>query len=144
MFAQDLIPQMFSNIKSLFKLHHDFFLPRLEERLRDWEEQEQQERRIGDIMTSFAPFLKMYAEYVRNFDHATNLISTMSLKSPRFVAIIDEIQVVKKKSHQWRFRETNRKCIFEHAAIAPVRPFESSTSHADTDPTSSSLRNVIT
>lgn len=95
MFQQDLIPQMFSNIKSLFKLHHDFFLPRLEERLRDWEEQEQQERRIGDIMTSFAPFLKMYAEYVRNFDHATNLISTMSLKSPRFVAIIDEIQVVK-------------------------------------------------
>ena len=93
MFAQDLIPQMFSNIKSLFKLHHDFFLPKLEERLREWEEQEQQERRIGDIMTSFAPFLKMYAEYVRNFDHATNLISTMSLKSPRFVAIIDEIQV---------------------------------------------------
>lgn len=93
MFAQDLIPQMFSNIKSLFKLHHDFFLPRLEERLGEWEEQEQQERRIGDIMTSFAPFLKMYAEYVRNFDHATNLISTMSLKVPRFAGIIDEIQV---------------------------------------------------
>ncbi|XP_046449862.1 FYVE, RhoGEF and PH domain-containing protein 4-like isoform X3 [Daphnia pulex] len=99
MFAQDLIPQMFSNIKSLFKLHHDFFLPRLEERLREWEEQEQQERRIGDIMTSFAPFLKMYAEYVRNFDHATNLISTMSLKSPRFVAIVDEIQQLPQCGH---------------------------------------------
>lgn len=93
MFAQELIPQMFSNIKSLFKLHHDFFLPRLEERMREWERQEQAERRLGDIMTSFAPFLKMYAEYVRNFDHATNLISGMMLKSPRFAAIIDEIQV---------------------------------------------------
>ena len=89
MFAQELIPQMFSNIKSLFKLHHDFFLPRLEERVSRWE----QERRIGDIMTNFAPFLKMYAEYVRNFDHATHLISTMTLKSSRFAAIIDEIQV---------------------------------------------------
>lgn len=96
MFAQDLIPQMFSNIKSLFKLHHDFFLPRLEERLADWDGHEQpEERRIGDIMTSFAPFLKMYAEYVRNFDHATNLISTTSLKVPRFAAIIDEIQVTR-------------------------------------------------
>lgn len=94
MFAADLIPQMFSNIKSLYKLHHDFFLPRLEERLRDWDDQSQAERRIGDIMTSFAPFLKMYAEYVRNFDHATNLISTMSLKVPRFAAVIDEIQVI--------------------------------------------------
>ncbi|KAI9564736.1 hypothetical protein GHT06_008477 [Daphnia sinensis] len=99
MFAQDLIPQMFSNIKSLFKLHHDFFLPRLEERLRDWEDQEQEERRIGDIMTSFAPFLKMYAEYVRNFDHATNLISSMSLKSPRFLAIVDEIQQLPQCGH---------------------------------------------
>ena len=38
MFPQELIPQMFSNIKSLFKLHHDFLLPQLEERMRTWEE----------------------------------------------------------------------------------------------------------
>lgn len=88
MFGQELIPQMFSNIKSLFKLHHDFLLPRLEERMCHWDT----ERRIGDIMTNFAPFLKMYAEYVRNFDHATHLLSTMTLKSSRFAAIIEDIQ----------------------------------------------------
>jgi RhoGEF domain len=76
MFNQELIPQMFSNIKSLFKLHHDFLLPQLEERIRQWEVEDQgpEQRRIGDIFVSFAPFLKMYAEYVRNFDHATNLL----------------------------------------------------------------------
>lgn len=93
MFQQELIPQMFSNIKSLFKLHHDFFLPRLEERMQLWETEQPDRRRIGDIMASFAPFLKMYAEYVRNFDHAAHLITTMSAKSSRFAAIIDEIQV---------------------------------------------------
>jgi FYVE/RhoGEF/PH domain-containing protein 1 len=93
MFQQELIPQMFSNIKSLFKLHHDFFLPRLEERMQSWETEQPDCRRIGDIMVSFAPFLKMYAEYVRNFDHAAHLIASMSAKSARFAAIIDEIQV---------------------------------------------------
>ena len=95
MFPQELIPQMFSNIKSLFKLHHDFFLPKLEERLSQWDdENEESNRRIGDIMTSFAPFLKMYAEYVRHFDHATNLIRSMTLKCPRFATLVDEIQVI--------------------------------------------------
>ena len=50
MFNQELIPQMFSNIKSLFKLHHDFLLPQLEERIRQWEVEDQgpEQRRIGD------------------------------------------------------------------------------------------------
>ena len=100
MFGQELIPQMFSNIKSLFKLHHDFFLPRLEERMRHWDTQD---RRIGDIMTNFAPFLKMYAEYVRNFDHATHLLTSMTLKSSRFAAIIDDIQVPHLHTNSFKF-----------------------------------------
>nr|XP_045599519.1 uncharacterized protein LOC123758831 [Procambarus clarkii] len=87
MFPHDVIPHMFSNVKSIYKLHHDFLLPQLEERMAQWE----QNRRIGDIMKSFAPFLKMYTEYVRNFDNAMTLINQWQAKCPRFAAIMDEI-----------------------------------------------------
>lgn len=55
----------------------------------DWEKMPT----IGDIITNFAPFLKMYAEYVRNFDHASKLIATMTAKCSRFSNLVDEIQV---------------------------------------------------
>ncbi|XP_047491749.1 uncharacterized protein LOC125040976 isoform X3 [Penaeus chinensis] len=87
LFPADIIPQMFSNVKSIYKLHHDFLLPQLEERMAQWE----QNRRIGDIMKSFAPFLKMYTEYVRNFDNAMTIINAWQAKCPRFSAIMDEI-----------------------------------------------------
>ncbi|XP_045118283.1 FYVE, RhoGEF and PH domain-containing protein 4-like isoform X3 [Portunus trituberculatus] len=87
MFPPDVILHMFSNIKSIYKLHHDFLLPQLEERMAQWEHN----RRIGDIMKNFAPFLKMYTEYVRNFDNAMTLINQWQAKCPRFAAIMDDI-----------------------------------------------------
>lgn len=45
MFPQDMVPQMFSNIKSIYKFHHDFLLPQLEERMKNWEK----ESRIGTV-----------------------------------------------------------------------------------------------
>jgi FYVE/RhoGEF/PH domain-containing protein 1 len=47
----------------------------------------------GDIMKNFAPFLKLYTEYVKNFDSAMNIISALAAKSQRFAAIMDEIHV---------------------------------------------------
>lgn len=44
-------------------------------------------------MKTNAPFLKLYTEYVRNFDHAMNLINTWMEKSPKFSCLIKEIQV---------------------------------------------------
>lgn len=44
-------------------------------------------------MKSFAPFLKMYTEYVRNFDNAMTLINQWQAKCPRFAAIMDDIHV---------------------------------------------------
>ncbi|XP_031788464.1 FYVE, RhoGEF and PH domain-containing protein 1 [Nasonia vitripennis] len=88
MFPPDTVQQMFSNIKSIYKFHNDFLLPQLETRIEAWDA----DPRIGDIMKNFAPFLKMYTEYVKNFDYAINLISTLQQKVPRFAAIINEIQ----------------------------------------------------
>ncbi|XP_062451227.1 FYVE, RhoGEF and PH domain-containing protein 2 isoform X2 [Rhea pennata] len=48
--------------------------------------------RIGDVIQKLAPFLKMYGEYVKNFDKAMELITIWSEKSPRFQELIDDIQ----------------------------------------------------
>lgn len=44
-------------------------------------------------MKDFAPFLKMYSEYVQNFDNSINLINLYREKNVRFMNIINEIQV---------------------------------------------------
>lgn len=49
--------------------------------------------RIGDILQKLAPFLKMYGEYVKNFDRAMELVNTWMERSAQFKAIIQEIQV---------------------------------------------------
>ena len=36
MFPDEVIPQMFSNIKSIYQFHHDFLLPQLEKRMSEW------------------------------------------------------------------------------------------------------------
>ena len=51
MFAPELVPQMFSNVKSIYKLHNDFLLPQLQERLRHWD----QCPRIGQIVRHELP-----------------------------------------------------------------------------------------
>ena len=43
-------------------------------------------------MKKFAPFLKLYSEYVKNFDHAMNIISTWQERSAAFASIMAEVQ----------------------------------------------------
>lgn len=122
MFPQETVPHMFSNIKSIYKFHHDFLLPQLEERMKSWDIDPRIGKEwkcssllyhwtegnspfflcqsfmaffffTGDIMKNFAPFLKLYTEYVKNFDSAMSLINVMQLKNSRFAAIMHEIHV---------------------------------------------------
>jgi len=44
-------------------------------------------------MKKLAPFLKLYTEYVQNFDKAMDIITSVAAKYPRFMAIMDEIHV---------------------------------------------------
>ncbi|GCC46129.1 hypothetical protein chiPu_0030055 [Chiloscyllium punctatum] len=53
--------------------------------------------RIGDILQKLAPFLKMYGEYVKNFDRAMELVNVWAEKSVPFKAIIQDIQVTLRK-----------------------------------------------
>uniref|UniRef100_A0A665U0B8 FYVE, RhoGEF and PH domain containing 4a n=1 Tax=Echeneis naucrates TaxID=173247 RepID=A0A665U0B8_ECHNA len=63
-FPVDVVKNIFSNISSINAFHSQFLLPDLEKRMGEWSSKP----RIGDILQKLTPFLKMYAEYVKNFD----------------------------------------------------------------------------
>lgn len=49
--------------------------------------------RIGDILQKLAPFMKMYGEYVKNFDSAMDLVNTLTQRSTQFKSVVQNIQV---------------------------------------------------
>ncbi|XP_039663628.1 FYVE, RhoGEF and PH domain-containing protein 4a isoform X1 [Perca fluviatilis] len=87
-FPVDVVKNIFSNIVSIHTFHSQFLLPDLEKRMGEWESTP----RIGDILQKLTPFLKMYAEYVKNFEKAMELLKLWTDRSPQFKAIIQDIQ----------------------------------------------------
>lgn len=87
-FPVDVVKSIFSNISSIHAFHSQFLLPDLEKRMGEWASTP----RIGDILQKLTPFLKMYAEYVKNFEKAMDVLKQWSDRSPHFKAIIMEIQ----------------------------------------------------
>ncbi|XP_045397821.1 FYVE, RhoGEF and PH domain-containing protein 2 [Lemur catta] len=85
---EDVVRIIFSNISSIYQFHAQFFLPELQRRLDDWTATP----RIGDVIQKLAPFLKMYSEYVKNFERAAELLATWTEKSPAFQEVITRIQ----------------------------------------------------
>ncbi|XP_029011884.1 FYVE, RhoGEF and PH domain-containing protein 1 isoform X2 [Betta splendens] len=87
-FPCDVVHGIFSNICSIYCFHQQFLLPALQKRMEEWDSNP----RIGDILQKLAPFLKMYGEYVKNFDRAMELVNTWMERSAQFKTIIQEIQ----------------------------------------------------
>ncbi|XP_072223639.1 FYVE, RhoGEF and PH domain-containing protein 1 isoform X2 [Leuresthes tenuis] len=87
-FPCDMVQGIFSNICSIYCFHQQFLLPALQKRMEEWDSNP----RIGDILQKLAPFLKMYGEYVKNFDRAMELVNTWMERSAQFKAIVQEIQ----------------------------------------------------
>uniref|UniRef100_A0A3B5MEG6 FYVE, RhoGEF and PH domain containing 1 n=1 Tax=Xiphophorus couchianus TaxID=32473 RepID=A0A3B5MEG6_9TELE len=85
-FPCDVVQGIFSNICSIYCFHQQFLLPALQKRMED------SNSRIGDILQKLAPFLKMYGEYVKNFDRAMELVNIWMERSAPFKAIVQEIQ----------------------------------------------------
>ncbi|GAB1298157.1 FYVE, RhoGEF and PH domain-containing protein 3 [Apodemus speciosus] len=80
---------IFSNISSIYRFHGQFLLPELQKRItEEWDTNP----RLGDILQKLAPFLKMYGEYVKNFDRAMGLVSTWTQRSPQFKDVIHTVQ----------------------------------------------------
>ncbi|XP_043944991.1 FYVE, RhoGEF and PH domain-containing protein 1 [Protopterus annectens] len=87
-FPLEVVMGIFSNICSIYCFHQQFLLPELEKRMLEWDINP----RIGDILQKLAPFLKMYGEYVKNFDRAMELVNTWVERSSQFKSIIHTIQ----------------------------------------------------
>ncbi|XP_051874369.1 faciogenital dysplasia isoform X2 [Pristis pectinata] len=86
---QDVITGIFSNISSIYCFHDKFLLPGLKTRItKEWDKNP----RIGDILQKLAPFLKMYGEYVKNFDRAMDLVNSWMQRSSQFKSVIQDIQ----------------------------------------------------
>ncbi|KAF7661505.1 hypothetical protein LDENG_00259730 [Lucifuga dentata] len=87
-FPVEVVKSIFSNTSSIHTFHSQFLLPDLEKRMGEWSSKP----RIGDVLQKLTPFLKMYAEYVRNFEKAMEVLKQWTDRSPQFKAIIQEIQ----------------------------------------------------
>ncbi|KAG1932481.1 FYVE, RhoGEF and PH domain-containing protein [Pimephales promelas] len=87
-FPIEVVKSIFSNVGSIYTFHSEFLLPELETRMSQWDSTP----RIGDIMAQLAPFLRMYAEYVINFDSAMDLIKQWMERSAQFSGVIQDIQ----------------------------------------------------
>ncbi|ELU06337.1 hypothetical protein CAPTEDRAFT_224846 [Capitella teleta] len=86
--GDELAKKMFPFIDSICQLHKNNILPHLRERLASWHTCP----RIGDIMKTFAPFLKLYTDYVKNYDEAVKLVEQWNEKSPEFTRILRSLQ----------------------------------------------------
>ncbi|XP_043934082.1 FYVE, RhoGEF and PH domain-containing protein 3 isoform X2 [Protopterus annectens] len=85
----DVTTGIFSNISSIYCFHEQFLLPELKIRItREWNTNP----RIGDILQKLAPFMKMYGEYVKNFDRAMDLVNTWTQRSASFKGTVQSIQ----------------------------------------------------
>ncbi|XP_020651004.3 FYVE, RhoGEF and PH domain-containing protein 2 isoform X2 [Pogona vitticeps] len=106
-FPEGVVKMIFSNISSIYQFHAEFFLPELQKRMENWDSSP----RIGDIIQKVAPFLKMYSEYVKNFDKAVELITTWSEKSLAFQEVISSIQR----------QETCASLTLQHHMLEPIQ-----------------------
>ncbi|XP_039530766.1 faciogenital dysplasia isoform X1 [Pimephales promelas] len=85
----DVITGIFSNISCIRLFHQQFLLPELQTRItQEWS----CNPRIGDILQKLAPFLKMYGEYVKNFDRAMELVNTWTQRNGVFKSVVQSIQ----------------------------------------------------
>ncbi|KAL7371028.1 hypothetical protein ABVT39_016651 [Epinephelus coioides] len=87
-FPPDVIRNIFSNISSIYSFHNQFLLPDLENCISHWCENPG----LGTVLLQHAPFLRMYADYVRNFEQAMELVRVWTERSSAFRNIIQEIQ----------------------------------------------------
>ncbi|XP_039179287.1 FYVE, RhoGEF and PH domain-containing protein 2 isoform X4 [Crotalus tigris] len=106
-FPEDVVKMIFSNISSIYQFHSQFFLPELKKRMEGWDSNP----RIGDIIQKVAPFLKMYSEYVKNFDKAMHLITVWSEKALPFQELISNIQK----------QEVSANLTLQHHMLEPIQ-----------------------
>ena len=69
-------------------------------------------------MRELAPFLKMYTEYVKNYDNAMHLIGTWYQKQSRFAAIMDHVHVSLKEKSCFISSNLYKAMVMEYSGTA--------------------------
>uniref|UniRef100_A0A3Q3ILC6 FYVE, RhoGEF and PH domain containing 4b n=1 Tax=Monopterus albus TaxID=43700 RepID=A0A3Q3ILC6_MONAL len=87
-FPAEVIRNIFSNISSIYSFHSQFLLPDLETCISHWCESPG----LGKVLLQHAPFLRMYSDYIRNFQQAMVLVRTWTARSSTFRNIIRGIE----------------------------------------------------
>ncbi|XP_068162454.1 FYVE, RhoGEF and PH domain-containing protein 4-like isoform X2 [Antennarius striatus] len=106
-FPPEVVKNIFSNISSIYSFHSQFLLPDLENCISHWRDSPG----LGNVLCKHAPFLRMYADYVRNFDQAMELVTTWTERSSAFRNIIQDIQS----------QEVCDKLTLQHHMLEPVQ-----------------------
>eukprot|EP00794_Sanderia_malayensis_P006103 gene6103-6807_t len=92
---EKVIQEIFSNLSSIYIFHSTMLRPDLEKRILNWSANE----KIGDIFKTLGHCLKLYTDYVKNFDHAISTLNQWMKKSAKFASIIEEIQKMPECEH---------------------------------------------
>ncbi|XP_076008567.1 FYVE, RhoGEF and PH domain-containing protein 4-like [Genypterus blacodes] len=87
-FPPEVVKNIFSNTSSIYSFHSQFLLPDLENCVGSW----YKKPGLGTVLLQHAPFLRMYADYVRNFDQAMELVRTWTERSSAFKSIVQDVQ----------------------------------------------------
>ncbi|XP_029969873.1 FYVE, RhoGEF and PH domain-containing protein 4-like [Salarias fasciatus] len=87
-FPPELLRSIFSNVSSIHCFHSQFLLPDLETCIVRWAEGPG----LGAVLLRHAPFLRMYADYVRNFDRAVELVRTWTERCSAFRGVVQDVQ----------------------------------------------------
>ncbi|XP_030197972.1 FYVE, RhoGEF and PH domain-containing protein 4 [Gadus morhua] len=106
-FPLEVVRNLFSNIPSIHSFHSQFLLPDLEERMVHWWDRPA----LGDVLLRHAPFLRMYSEYVGNFEVAMGLLKAWRERSAAFRNVLLEIQS----------QEVCGRLSLEHHMLEPVQ-----------------------
>ena len=81
------VKQIFSNVHQIHQLNQTL-LDQLRDRLKNWNE----DPRLGDIMIRIAPFLKLYSDYVANFDAANSVLNDCLTREKKFAALVVDFE----------------------------------------------------
>ncbi|KAI3661573.1 hypothetical protein MP638_007061 [Amoeboaphelidium occidentale] len=83
--SQDDFRGVFSNLDAILSMHRDVFLPAFKE------SSSNQAMSIGTVIVKHSPYLKLYTQYVNNYDSAIQVITKLTSQKP-FKKFCKEVQ----------------------------------------------------
>jgi hypothetical protein len=85
--SEETLRLILGNLGSILTLNSGM-LAELEARMKNWDS----DPRIGDILLSRAPYLKIYSEFISRFDKALKTLEETTRRNPQFARVLREFE----------------------------------------------------